>query len=198
MQFKLPVKISSESSCHCDYTFGTTASQAYGRAAELQPSRLLPRVQAGLIQTALGNAVAAEASFGAARELDPGHAAALTGLSAALLASARSAAAQGAPGVVYVSCNFKHHHSHVMHKIVMRKMTSRDARDDHAQACSSCTVDPHLHVPACVTLKMPPCHVHAREVLICHPLQAHVYACSRPRTSLHHWPHTSDGWLQVL
>ena len=74
--------------------------QAYGWAAELQPARLLPRVQAGLIQTALGDTDSAEASFGAALQLDGGHPAALLGLGAGLLAAARSAAAQGAPGGV--------------------------------------------------------------------------------------------------
>lgn len=72
--------------------------QAYGRASELQPARLLPRVQAGLIQTALGDTDSAEDSFGAALQLDGGHPAALLGLGAALLAAARSAVAQGAPG----------------------------------------------------------------------------------------------------
>ncbi len=72
--------------------------QAYGRAGELQPARLLPRVQAGLIQMALGDTISSEASFRAALELDPGHAAAAAGLAATLLASARRAAAQGAPG----------------------------------------------------------------------------------------------------
>ncbi len=79
--------------------------QAYGRASELQPGRLLPRVQAGHIQTALGDTAAAEASFGAALQLDAGHPAALLGLGAALLAAARSAAAQGAPGGVW-GCGF--------------------------------------------------------------------------------------------
>ena len=74
--------------------------QAYGRASELQPGRLLPRLQAGLIQTALGDTDSAEASFGAALQLDGGHPAALLGLGAALLSAARAAAAQGAPGGV--------------------------------------------------------------------------------------------------
>ena len=72
--------------------------QAYGRAAELQPGRLLPRVQAGLIQAALGDTIAAQAGLTEALVVDAEHPAALAGLGATLLASARRAVAQGAPG----------------------------------------------------------------------------------------------------
>lgn len=74
------------------------AVQAFGRAAELDPGRMLPHTQSGLLYMALGELPAAETAFAAALALQPGHPTALTGLSATLLASARRAAAQGAPG----------------------------------------------------------------------------------------------------
>lgn len=72
--------------------------QAFGRAAELQPERMLPHTQSGVLLMALGELPAAEGAFGAALALQGGHPTAMTGLAATLLSSARRAAAQGAPG----------------------------------------------------------------------------------------------------
>jgi hypothetical protein len=72
--------------------------QAYGRAAELDPARLLALVRKGAVERSLGGFSEAAASFKRALAVDAGHPAALLGFGATLLESARARAAAGAMG----------------------------------------------------------------------------------------------------
>ncbi len=64
----------------------------------MDPARLYSLVQSGTIQLALGAYSGAQASAEAALVVDPSHAPARICAAAALLASARSHVAMGAPG----------------------------------------------------------------------------------------------------